>query len=356
MSRLVSIVATFFLAGGLSAAPEVAFVSPQTGAQAIGPQWIEVTTTAAHVDRIEFRIDGVLVGAARVAPWKIAHDFGSDPSPHTILATAYSDGYRTITTATVRTAAIGAVDAYNVDLVEVPVRVRTSGLLHPSDVRLRENGVLQTVREVQPQRADAQFVFVIDRSLSMGGGKLPAALAAIDAERGFLRTGDTVTAILFNHKVDRPVSLGRRERLSERFDDLVPSGGTSLRDAVASAPHAARTYTIVITDGGDRNSVSTDEQALRRISGARTVVDSLILGGGDSPFLERAAKNTGGVVVRTSARSLRDELHRLIADINSRYTISYQSHGTSSGWRTIAIEPARRGVQIVSGRKGYFAE
>ena len=85
------------------------------------------------------------------------------------------------------------------------------------------------------------------------------------------------------------------------------------------------------------------------------IVDAIVLGDG-SGFLEKAARNTGGTVADASASTLQRELHRMLTDINSRYTLVYQSHGNASGWRTISIASRRRGVEIVNARKGYFAE
>ncbi|MCU1349982.1 MAG: hypothetical protein JWO56_3012, partial [Acidobacteria bacterium] len=139
------------------------------------------------------------------------------------------------------------------------------------------------------------------------------------------------------------------------FADVVPSGGTSLRDALASIPRAKRTYAIAITDGGDRNSELSEDEALRRISGTKTIVDALVLGDRGAPFLERAARNTGGAIVATSRDSLRGALHELLVDINSRYTLAYQSRATGRGWRSIEIR-GRRGLEVANARKGYFAE
>jgi hypothetical protein len=43
-------------------------------------------------------------------------------------------------------------------------------------------------------------------------------------------------------------------------------------------------------------------------------------------------------------------------DINSRYTLVYQSHGNAAGWRSIAITAASKGVEVLNARKGYFAQ
>src|SRR5207247_3718689 len=122
---------------------------------------------------------------------------------------------------------------------------------------------------------------------------------------------------------------------------------TSLRDALSSIASPDRTYAIVITDGGDRNSMTAEEEALRTISGTKMIVDAIVLGGG-SGFLDRAARNTGGTIARAAPSTVQRELHRMLVDINSRYTLAYQSHGNGSGWRMIKIDPRKRGVEVVN--------
>lgn len=335
----------------LALAALLTFVQPPPGAQVIGPSLVEIRTDARNIDRVEFTVDGVLAGVARQAPWRIAHDFGTSPAAHTIEAKLFANGYRDIQTTTMTTVALTAGESVVVDLVEVPLRARASGQVKASDLRIRENGVEQTVREVKPERGAAHFVFVVDRSLSMGDGKLAAALRAIDTNLNMLRPDDTASIVLFNHNVmkARPIRRG------DLPYDVTPSGGTSLRDAVASIHSNDRTYAIVITDGGDRNSELTEEEALRRVSTSRTLVDAIILGD-RSTFLERAAKNTGGAVVHAYRQTIREALHDAIADINSRYLAVYQSHGTGRGWRTIDVSARNRGLTILAARKGYFAE
>ncbi|HEX7192145.1 MAG TPA: VWA domain-containing protein [Thermoanaerobaculia bacterium] len=331
------------------------FVQPPPGAQVIGPSYIEVKSDAAKVDRVEFTVDGILAGVARQAPWRIAHDFGTSPIAHTIEARLFANGYRDNQTATMTTIALTAGESVIVDLVEVPLRLRSSRQVNASDLRIRENGVEQTIRDLKPERGAAHFVFVVDRSLSMGDGKLTAALHAIDANLGMLRPDDTASIVLFNHNVMKGRPIARGERVADLFGDITPSGGTSLRDALASIRSSDRSYAIVITDGGDRNSELSDEEALRRISNTRALVDAIILGNRSS-FLDRAAKNTGGAVVKTNEQNVSGALHDEIADINSRYLAAYQSQGTRRGWRTIDVSARTRGVTILAARKGYFAE
>jgi Mg-chelatase subunit ChlD len=338
------------LTGMAAHAANVAFVTPQAGAQAIGPMLIEITTPIANVDRVEFSVDGAMVGVARKPPYRIAHDFGTSLAAHAITAKVWSNGFRNSDEVAITTAALTAGETMNIDLVEVPMRVRSAQPLHASDLQVTENGVPQTIRELRAGRGAARFVFIVDRSLSMGEGKLDAALRAITSESPLLRNDDRIEVVLFNHNVAKARPIGRGEQLP----GVPTSGGTSLRDALASIATRERTYAIVITDGGDRNSAMSESDALHAISNTKMIVDAIVLGD-TSRFLRDAARNTGGTLVSSDASTLQRALHALIVDINSRYTLDYQSHGNGSGWRAIAITPQRRGIEIVNARKGYYA-
>jgi hypothetical protein len=341
-----TLLAIALLVAADAAQASIAFVTPLEGAQVVGPAAIEITAGATAVDRVEFRVDGVLVGVRRQPPYRIAFDFGTSPASRRIAARVFWDGYRSVEEVTINTAALTSGESITVDLVEVPMRVRSARTVTAQDLRVRENATEQAVREVKAERGPAHFAFVVDRSLSMGGGKLEAALRAVREGMTLLRPGDTSSVVLFNHTVDRPLtpaSLGR----------IVPSGGTALRDAVAAVASTKRTYAIVITDGGDRSSLLSEEEALRKISGTKTMLTAIVLGERGS-FLERATRNTGGSLLRS--RDLSAAVRQAITDINSRYLLVYQSHGTGDGWRSISVTPRRAGIEVLAARKGYFAE
>ena len=344
----------FLALAATASAADITFISPLNGSQAVGVLPLEVSTSISGINRVEFLVDGTLVGAAKAPPWRILHDFGTSDAAHSITARVSFNAYRSTTSATVLTAALTAGETMNVDLVEVPMRVRASRPPKPGDLRLREGQIEQSIRDVRSDRGPARFVFIVDRSLSMGDGRLTSTLAAIDAEAGQLRPGDTASIVFFNQNVQPVRAIARGERVSSVFRNLPPSGGTSLRDAVASIASSLRTYAFVITDGGDRNSLLDDEATLRRVSGTRVVIDAIVLGR-DTSFLERVARTTGGTVARASAETLRSELHRMLMDINSRYTVIYQSHGSAAGWRSIAVTSRRRDLEIFNAREGYFA-
>lgn len=347
------LVAVFALITALPSLAATRFVAPLTGSQAIGPQLLEIETDASPVDRVDFFVDGVLAGVSRAAPWRIAVDFGTSLDPRHLEAKVWTGGFARSESATLTTAALTANESIDVDLVEVPLRIRSSRVVRASDLHIRENGVQQTIRELMRERPAAHFAFVVDRSLSMNGGKLDAALTAVENSLAQLRPGDTASLVYFNHLVSHPQAIARGERLTGSIP--AASGGTSLRDALASVVTSDRTYAIVVTDGGDRNSELSDEAALQRISGTRTIVNAIVLGSSHTRFLDRAAANTGGSVVGATKATVAGALARMLADINSRYLVVYQSTAAHRGWRSIDVRARNRGVEVVSARKGYYA-
>jgi hypothetical protein len=329
------------------------FVSPLEGAQVVGLTAMEVVTDATEVDRVEFYVDGVLAGVVRTPPYRFAHDFGVSLEAHHLVAHVRSHRFTRDDVAELRTSAVGG-ESITVRLVEVPLRVRASREVTAKDLRVVEDGVRQTIRSVVRERPASRFVFLVDRSDSMAGGKLPAALAAIDEALALLRPGDTAQIIFFNHNFSGVEELPRTVSAAARYAAIDPSGGTSLRDAVVSTAGSERTITIAVTDGSDRNSEVSDEDALRRVSGTNGLFFALVFDRA-SRFLEGAAQNTGGEVRTTSKETVRAAMRELMQDINGRWTLTYQTSRETRGWRTIRVTGAN-GVKVLKARKGYFAQ
>jgi len=342
-------------ASGLEAA--VTIVSPADGAQAIGSLWIVVETDLASVSRVEIRVDGNLVGVLRKPPYQLMFDFGPDLLPRTIQADVFSDDYKNKQRAVVRTAGATISESLTIDAVEVPVKIDSSVPPRAGDIQIRENGANQQIRELKKKRSAMRFVFLIDRSLSMAGGRFERELEAVDEFVRKLGPQDSAEIVLFNHRVERAVKIARGTSVRARFRTVKTSGGTSIRDAVASVAGAGPTTTIVISDGTDRNSFTPAEDALRKIGRANSTVYAVSVGeSGRTSFLDRAASTTGGLHLQSAISSLSASLQKILREIESRYVVVYQSSATSRGWRTIEVASLRRGIRIVNARPGYFAE
>ena len=333
------------------------FLTPPEGAQLFGRETIEVTSDTPSIDRVDFHLDGALIGVVRTPPWRLVHDFGESGAGRVISATVHSDAFRRSETIRLHSATLAMSENVSVDMVEISLRASSrQPRIQPADLIVTENGVHQRVVSLSPSRGPTRFLFVLDRSLSMEDGKIEKALQAIGRSMSLMRPDDSAAMITFNHRV-----AGRRDlRSNPRALDasaLQPSGGTSLRDAMATIDEKGSTAVIVITDGADRNSVTSEESAMQRIGRSRTTVYGVALGDGDgSEFLRKAAAKTGGAFVKSSAGKLEASVLSIIEDINSRYLLAYQSSHTAPGWRSITVKPARAGISVKTGERGYFAE
>lgn len=354
-SLLLPLIAVALVATAAVAAPPVDIIEPQPAAQLFGRAPIAVAIGSGAVARVELLVDGTLIAVLREPPWQIDYDFGDSGRARTIEVRVHAPGYGSVSKASVVTGSFGAAAAIDVDLVEVPVTIDSRRPPQLSDLIVREDGVVQELRALKSSREAAHFLFVVDRSLSMSSGKLEAALEGIEAALAHLRPDDSASLVFFNHRVDRPVAL--RRSLPPAAADMEPSGGTALRDALASIEPGRRSVVVAITDGGDRNSVSDRAAVRAAVTRANVVVYGVSLGRGEGADLLRGlASATGGTFATVSHRSLSVTLVSFMRDINSRWVAVYQSSSKSDGWRSIEVRSQRRGVSVRDARKGYLAE
>lgn len=331
----------------LHAAAETRFVTPGEGAQTFGAMPLEVSTDRTAIDRVDFYVDGQLVGSARRAPYRTLFDFGDGQRARRVEAVVYSDTFKNTERSTMTTAGSASSEVVHVDLVEVPFRTANGKAPRASQLKLLENGKAQEIREVLAQRPPTRFVFVVDKSLSMSDGKLAASLQAVRRAQKHLRPDDSASAILFNHRVEPLRSVNE-------LTDAGASGGTSLRDALLAAVRDERTVIVAISDGADRNSLSTATAAREALTSRNVQVHALLFGGGDGESLLRdVTARTGGSLARSSAATIDADLDRIMRELNSRFTAVYQSSNSQRGWRNIELRAT--GSRVTALRKGYLA-
>jgi VWFA-related protein len=161
------------------------------------------------------------------------------------------------------------------------------------------------------QQRPVRTVMVLDRSGSMADrGKMDALKKAARRYVGLLppELADS-TIIAFNDRVPMAGPFtSSRERLRKEIDQLIPSGGTALFDAIYEAVEtlsAARDmderkplrYLVVLSDGKDENSRLSAADAIRRAVTEEIRVHLMGLGSGsdiDEPTLKKIARATGG--------------------------------------------------------------
>ncbi len=156
------------------------------------------------------------------------------------------------------------------------------------------------------------FVFVIDRSKSMGGRGLNALVAA---EEELIAS---LAKLERNHKFEivayhsRPVYFSQKyfekkqlvvaspenvARVEDFFGGLAPFGHTEHGMAVKTALYLRPDVIYLLTDGGDPPITERQIQGLKRISGGLTTIHCIQFGSGKKRrenFMERLASEMGG--------------------------------------------------------------
>lgn len=250
------------------------------------------------------------------------------------------------------------------------------------DFELRDNGVTQTITDVDYETLPLNIISVLDVSSSVAGAPLghlkKSYLAVIDALAG----DDRAALISFANQIELHSGLtGDRTRLRALADRVQPGGATSVFDATFAAlalreADQGRTLVLLLSDGQDTSSWLTARKVVQaarrtdvvlypvtmRVSGPRLTEDgrSIKMPQGPTPserWLDALAEETGGRVVYASdeaalARTFLD----VLKEFRQRYVLSYSPSGVSSaGWHTIGVK-LRGKSGDVRARRGYFAK
>ncbi|HEY5578932.1 MAG TPA: vWA domain-containing protein, partial [Acidimicrobiia bacterium] len=161
--------------------------------------------------------------------------------------------------------------------VQTIVELRNVAEVDPAQLVLLENGETvtdATVERVSETTIPVGIVLTIDISGSMAEDPLEEAK---NAARSFVqqkREQDYVAIVAFSDKVEiRSGFTNSQPVLLQRIDELQATGGTALYDAVVlsaamysgDAERLQRNM-ILLTDGGDTDSLATLEEALQAIS------------------------------------------------------------------------------------------
>jgi VWFA-related protein len=275
------------------------------------------------------------------------------------------------------------VDAVRVDVLVTDGRQPVGGLTS-ADFELRDNGVTQTIDDLQVGEVPFSMMLALDVSGSMEGTPLDhlrdGARAALEA----LQPDDRAALMAFNHVIAPPTAwTSDRQGLTSALAALQAIGGTSLFDATLAAivqrdpEPGRRNLLIVFSDGRDTSSwlpefaaldlatradivvyaVTLDsgprvvQPDLHRRSGIRLTPEQTIASGAD--FLAELAERTGGSRVTSSLTGLRRTFAKIVNDFRSRYVLTYTPRNVSAtGWHRIDVTlTSRKGT--VTARRGY---
>ena len=246
-----------------------------------------------------------------------------------------------------------------VNVVEVYASV-TDGRGEPvkglgrDDFELRENGELQQISAFTAADFPLAVAVALDRSFSMAGPRLELAKAGARAFLGELRPRDEAMVIAIGSEIDTvaPLSADRARQL-DAVARLDAFGTTGLHDAIISAidavqPAKGRRALVLLSDGNDRYSRRSANDALERARSADVMIFPIALGVDTTAALrgtgdadrravvsrqrsESTARDAAGHRPRT-ARAVPARLHAPRADRRGRQRMAVDlRHGEAPG-------------------------
>jgi VWFA-related protein len=234
-----------------------------------------------------------------------------------------------------------------------------------------EDGEQQTITQFTNERVPLGLGLLLDVSDSMFGQRLADARVAVERFLfELLDKSDEFFVLAFNHY---PHILTRwtntPDVVKRALDDLKPSGGTAIYDAVLGAlPMVARrsrerAALLVISDGADTASDATVSEVRTSLLRSEAFVYAIAI---DSPkrqaintrvnetALNEITSQSGG---RTEVVRDMEELHaataRIAEELNSQYVMAFPSrHATDGKYHSIRVRVTTPGHRV-RARNGY---
>ncbi len=242
--------------------------------------------------------------------------------------------------------------------------------LDQSAFTVEEDGMPQPITQFTRERVPVSLALALDASDSMRGQRIVDARAALGIFLDdLLAPGDEAAIVSFNHDARVFASwTSQRNGLRARLEDLRPSGGTAMYDAVAASlplfetrehPRAAL---LLVSDGADTASDITPTRLKQTLVRSDVFLYAIAIDSDNerassrvNPYTlgELAAQGGGYSEVVRSAADLGPATARIADELNHQYMIGYTPTTTGDGkYHSVRVKVsnpdykvrARRGV------------
>lgn len=246
--------------------------------------------------------------------------------------------------------------------------------LTSQDFKISEDGRPQAIKQFAAEDRPVTVGIVLDASGSMRANQaevITAALDFVDASN----PDDESFVVTFNDHAELGLPHGMPfssdpEQLRTALYGRVPEGKTSLYDALTlAAVHLAKgkwenKALLLISDGGDNNSMHTFDESVRAVENSGAAVYSIGLFDPNEPennlgVLRRLAKITGGeAFAPMDISEVGSFCLKIAEDIRASYTLAYtppqpDQHTAMRKIKVVATEPAG-GRLTVHARTTYM--
>jgi Ca-activated chloride channel homolog len=267
----------------------------------------------------------------------------------------------------------GAQFASGVNLVEVYASVTDArgqpltGLVK-EDFEVSEDGERQVVSAFAAGDfpLTVAVAVAVDRSFSMSGDRLAMVKSAARTFLTELRPRDEATLVAIGSTVDvvAPLSTDRASQLAA-VAALDAFGTTGLHDAIVHAiditeAGRGRRALLLLSDGDDRFSTATADDAVTRARGSDVMIYPISMGRSRPPLFVELATLTGGRSAHIrDARALHETMKSIAAELRQQYLLGYVPtrpiSRSAGGWRSISVKVNHPGARV-RARDGYLVK
>ena len=363
---------------------DVSLTSPPPGQPLFGV--IELTADIyppEEASRVEFYVDGELIGRVEAPPWQLQFDIGQDNREHRLEARAY-DSSGLWREALLVSPAIRVDDEVVAELQQLYVTVANNGRrelnLLAEDFTIVDDGDHQDL--VTFARGDVRLTatILIDSSASMKGERLRYALRGASVFVNGIKPTDDASILLFSDRLLHSTPFSNdASALTSDFGKISAAGGTALNDhlylALKRLEHEqGRRVVILLSDGIDSHSalrmnevvwlarrsraliywLCTDpsNEAQRERSSAWKSSDSYR---SEYQQLTRTVLETGGrIITLQSIQEAEPAFREVLRELREQYVLGYYpsvSRGDEK-WHRVNVRVRRSGLQVRT-RGGY---
>jgi VWFA-related protein len=358
---------------------------PPEGEIVTGPTKLKAfaaSNTEAALVRVEFYVDGELVGSDQRPPYEWLVDFGPSTAAHQLMVKAI-DARGRAQHAYRRTRGLSLQLRQRVLLVELDLSVydrngRRLADLAPADLEVFEDGVRQAIDSFSLEPRPLRLALVLDSSASMRRKLWRAQQAAVEFLQA-LAPDDQAAVIDFDDQVRVAAALGAAPAgLVRGVRAARADGKTHLFDAFAAGvgllegEAESRSAVILLTDGRDEGSAETFSGVVERARRAAVACYAIGLrdsgadlsGAVEPVFIPREeyllrwlVEATGGAAYFPDhVGQLEGIYDQILQELRAQYRLSYYSNDPrrDGRWRSVEIRPRNRGL-LVRSRPGYYA-
>ena len=229
-----------------------------------------------------------------------------------------------------------------------------------------EDGERQTVSAFAAGDFPLTVAVALDRSFSMSGDRLAMVKSAARTFLGELRAQDEATLVAIGSTVDviAPLSTDRPSQMAA-VAALDAFGTTGLHDAIVRAIDITqdgygRRALVLLSDGDDRFSKATAEDAVKHARGSDVMIYPISMGHSRPPLFVELATLTGGRSAHIrDAKTLPQTMTSIAVELRQQYLLGYVPtrplSGSAGGWRSITVKVNHPGARV-RARDGYLVK